>query len=127
MAEDEVELAVCERQLLRVAGARRHGQAERARGVLERAQHAGREVGADRLAADPGLEQVQAEVAGAGADLEAARERRQATARGERLAHLAEHLRLAYLAVVDAPLGFVAFFGAVVVAGVYGADLVGGR
>ena len=47
--------------------------------------------------------------------------------RAERLADLAEHLRAADLAVVDAPFGVVAGGGAVVVAGVDVADLVGGR
>ena len=72
---------------------------------------------------DAGHQQVQGEVAGAGADLERAVEHRQRAA--ERLAQLAEHLLAAGLAPVDAPLGVVVGRRAVVVAGVDVADRVG--
>ena len=73
-----------------------------------------------------GAQEVQREVAGPGADLQRAVEARRRAA--ERLAHLAEHLRAADLAEVDAPLGVVVGGRDVVVAGVDVADgLVGWR
>ena len=69
------------------------------------------------------LHQVQREVAGAGADLERARERAGLVA--EQLAHLPEHLLAADLAERDAPLGVVVARRHVVVAAVDVEDLVG--
>ena len=89
-------------------------------------QHPGRDVGARRLVDDARLEHVQAEVAGAGADLE-----RTAVAAvelgAEQLAKLADHLRLSDLAEVDPPLGVVAGRCDVVVARVDVADLVAAK
>ena len=48
--------------------------------ALQRREHARRDVGARRLADQPGAQQVQREVAGAGADLQRAREARRARA-----------------------------------------------
>ena len=69
----------------------------------------------------PGAQQVEREVAGAGADLERAR-RSAAGSCAERLAELAGDLRLADVAVVDAPLRVVVLGGEVVVADVGVAD-----
>ena len=77
-------------------------------------------------ATTPGLQQVEAEVAGAGADLERA-VIALVELGPEQLAQLAEHLALADLAEVDPPLGVVAVGGDVVVARVDVADLVGVR
>ena len=101
-------------------------QPELGRVVLERLQHAGRDVGAGRLPDHAGLQQVQAEVARPGADLQRARER--PGRRAEQLRELAEHLLVADLAERDAPLGVVAVGRHVVVATVDVQDLVlGGR
>ena len=114
---------VLERQLLGVAGDGRDVEAQ-AHGVgLQRVEHPGRDVGAHGVAHDAGLQHVQAEVAGAGADLQRALEAAHAA---ERLGDLAQHLLAADLAVVDAPFGVVAGGGAVVVARVDGADLLRG-
>ena len=126
VTEHEVEALVLERQLRRVAGRGLDLQPELGRVVLERLQHAGRDVGAGRLADHAGLQQVQAEVARPGADLERARER--PGRRAEQLRELAEHLLVADLAERDAPLGVVAAGRHVVVATVDVQDLVlGGR
>ena len=75
---------------------------------------------------DAGLQQVQREVAGAGADLERAR-RRSGPGRPSALRSLPSTWSLADLAEVDAPFGVVVGRGPVVVAGVDVADLVSGR
>ena len=78
------------------------------------------------LAHDAGLQQVEAEVARAGADLQRARERSRPGA--EQLRELPEHLLVADLAERDAPLGVVGVGRHVVVATVDVQDLVlGGR
>ena len=91
-------------------------EAELARALArERAEHPGRDVGARRLADHAGAQQVQGEVARAGADLQ----RAVVAAVGSRRAALrsfAEHLLVADLAEVDAPLGVVVAGRHVVVA-----------
>src|SRR5262249_16778004 len=87
--------------------------------------HPGRDVRAGGLAHDPGAQQVQAEVAGAGADLERALEPFVERA-AEHLAELADDLSLTDLAEGDAPLGVVARGGDVVIAGIHIADLARG-
>ena len=72
----------------------------------------------------PGAQQVQREVARAGADLERARVAARPRA-AERLAHLRQHLVVPELAEVDAPLGVVVVGRDVVVARVDVADLLG--
>ena len=91
---------------------------------VQRRDHPGRDVGAGGVRDDPGLEQVEAEVAGAGADLERAVVALVELG-AEQLAELAEHLALADLAEVDPPLGVVRLGRDVVVARVDVADLVG--
>ena len=90
---------------------------------LQRVEHPGGDVGAHGVADHAGLQHVQAEVAGAGADLQRALEAAHAA---QRLGDLAEHLLAADLAVVDAPFGVVVGGRAVVVARVDGADLLRG-
>jgi hypothetical protein len=87
------------------------------------AEHAGGDVGADRRLDDARLHQVEREVAGARADLQRARER--AGTPAEQLLDLAEHLRAADVAEVDAPLRVVVGRRDVVVAAVDVEDLVG--
>ena len=123
--EHEVEALLGERQRLGVGTRRPHLQAEAGGVRRERADHAGRDVGAGRLRDHTGLEQVQREVARAGADLQRAFEA-PVEPRAEHLAQLAEHLGLADLAEVDAPLGVIARRGNVVIARVYVADFVRG-
>jgi hypothetical protein len=124
VAEHEVEGRVVERELGGVAGGGLHLAPEPARVGLERLQHAGRDVGARRVLDDPGAEQVEREVAGARADLQRARVR--AGRRAQQLGELAEHLRPADPAEVDAPLGVVVVGRDVVVAAVDVEDVVGG-
>jgi hypothetical protein len=116
MAEDQIEGAVVEGQIGGVAGRGLDRQPEFLGRVLELSQHAGRDVGRHRLAHHAGAQQVQREVAGAGADLE----RPPIAPRlvPERLSELALDLRLADLAVVDSPLRVVVVGGEVVVADV---------
>jgi hypothetical protein len=121
VAEDEVEGLGLERQLLGIARHHVDVDAETVGVGLQRREHPGRDVGAGGVPDHAGERQVQREVAGAGTDLERLGERPERPA--DQLAELAEHLRLADLAEVDAPLGVVAGGGAVVVAGVDVADL----
>ena len=72
----------------------------------------------------PELDQVEREVAGAGADLQRVAEGR-AVEPAERLDQLQPHLLLAGVAEVDAPLGVVLVGGGVVVAGVDVLDVLG--
>ena len=71
----------------------------------------------------PELQQVEREVAGAGADLERVAERARRLARRAPWRSFAPHLGLADLAEVDPPLGVVLAGGGVVVAGVGVLDL----
>jgi hypothetical protein len=121
--EDEIEALVVEGQLLGVAGDGLDVEVQAPRVGLQRVEHAGGDVGGHGVGDHARLEHVEAEVAGAGADLQRAPERLQPA---QRLAHLAQHLLAPDLAVVNAPLGVVAGGRAVVVGGVDGADLVGG-
>ena len=125
VAEHQVKARFCERERLRVGAGRPDAEAEPIGVDRERGQHPRRDVGARRLLDDARLEHVQAEVAGAGADLE-----RTAVAAveggAEQLAQLAGHLRLSDLAEVDPPLGVVARRSDVVVARVDVADLIRG-
>ncbi len=89
----------------------------------QHAHHARGDVGAGRFRHDAGLEQVEAEVAGAGTDLQ--RPRVSAVELGsDELAELAEHLGLPDLAEVDAPLRVVARRRDVVIPGVDVPDLL---
>ena len=114
-------LSSAKRQRLGVAGHRRHRQAEPRGVALQRLEHPGGDVRAHGRAHDARLHQVQREVARAGADLQRAAERLGLAP--QRLAQLGQHLVLADLAEVDAPLGVVVVRGGVVVAGVDVADL----
>ena len=122
MAEDEVEARVLERQRGGVARRGLDLQAE-ARGVRpQRVEHPRRDIRADARADHAVLHQVEREVARAGADLERARERPRPPP--EQLLDLAEHLRAADRAEVDAPLRVVAAGRHVVVAAVDVEDLL---
>ena len=123
VAEHEVEALVRERQRLGVGG---HGldlQAQPLGVGGEAREHARRDVAAGRLLDQAGAQHVQREIARPGADLE--RPRVVAGLACERLAHLGEHLVVAELAEVDAPLGVVVIGRHVVVARVDVADLLG--
>ena len=74
---------------------------------------------------DPELQQVEREVAGAGADLEPVAEAGAVDPAAQRLGQLQPHLLLAGLAEVDAPLGVVFVGRGVVVAGVDVLDVLG--
>ncbi len=67
--EDEIEAVVGERQGLGVGPGGPDGQTEALGVGVQRADHAGRDVGAGRLADDPAAQQVEAEVPRAGTDL----------------------------------------------------------
>ena len=121
--EHQVEGVVVEGQPLRLARGGLDGQAELGRGALELAQHPGGDVGGHGLADHPGPQQVEREVAGAGADLEGSGVAARLVP--ERLAQLARDLCLADGAVVDAPLRVVVLGGQVVVADVCVPDGLG--
>ena len=70
VAEDEVEALVGEGQPAGLTADRADLEPEPLRVGAQRGQHAGGDIGADGLVDDPGLQQVQREVAGAGADLQ---------------------------------------------------------
>ena len=127
VAEDDVERVVLERQPLGVAHDRldRGRQAEALGGGGQRLQHPGRDVCCHHLVEPAVAQQVQREVAGAGADLEAASVRVRAVA-AQRLVHLAEHLDGALAAEVDAPFGVVGVRREVVIADVRVQDLLRG-
>ena len=120
--EDEIERPVLERQVLRRARRGLDLQAHAGGVGLQHVDHPLRDVGGDGAAHDAGGEQVQREVAGAGADLQRPRER--AGRRSQQLVDLAEHLRAPDLAVVDAPLAVVARRRGVVIADVDVVDLL---
>ena len=125
VAEDEVEGLVGERQRARLRRDRLDLEARAARRWPRSVSSIPGEMSVARGVVDHArLQQVQGEVAGARADLQRAAEA--AAVLAERLSQLAEHLRLADLAEVDAPLGVVAGGRAVVVAGVDVADLLRG-
>ena len=112
---------VRQRQLLGVARDGRDVEPEAARVALQHREHAGRDVAAHGAAHHAGLQQVEREVARAGADLQRAREG--AGLAAERLAQLRHDLSPTDGAEVDSPLGVVLGGGRVVVAGVDVADL----
>ena len=126
VTEDEVEAAVGERQRLRVGAGGSHAESEPLGVLGQGADHAGRDVGAGGLPDDARLQQVEAEVAGSGADLQRAAVTVVELGADE-LAQLPEYLGLADLAEVDAPLGVVACRGDVVVARVDVPDLLRGE
>src|SRR6185312_13814358 len=126
VAEDEVEALVLEGQRLGLGGdGGDAADAERVGGGAELLQHAGGDVGRGEALDDPELDQVEREVAGAGADLQGVAEGL-APASAERLDQLQPHLLLAGVAEVDPPLGVVFVRRRVVVAGVDVLDVLGG-
>jgi hypothetical protein len=123
VSEHEVEASGSERERLGVGAKALDGQPETLGVRGQRPHHPRRDVGARGIVDDPGSEQVEAEIAGAGADLERARE--PPIERGaEQLAQLADHLALADLPEVDPPFRVVARRGHVVIARVDVADLI---
>ena len=122
VAEHEVEALVGKRQALGVDLFGPHLEAEPLGIRAQRREHPRRDVGARRLGDHPGAQQVEREVAGAGADLERARPAVGVVPDG--LADLDEHLLAPDLAEVDSPLGVVVIRGHVVVARVDVADLL---
>jgi hypothetical protein len=124
VAEDEVEGAVLEGQLGRVDRRGLHVEAEACGVALEHAQHPRRDVGAGRALHAAVEQEVEREVAGAGADLERVAVARRV--RAERLAQLAHDLLDPDRAELDPPLGVVRRGGVVVVAGVDVEDLLDG-
>ena len=106
VAEDEVERVVrrMAARLPRTPPSRRPAPSSAADSLSLR-EHARRDVRGHRLADHAGAQQVEREVAGARADLERARVAARLVP--ERLAELAGHLRLADVAVADAPLRVV--------------------
>ena len=122
VAEHEVEALIGERQALGVDLLGLHLETEPLGVRAQRREHARRDVGARRFGDHPGAQQVEREVAGAGADLE-----RACPAVGvvpDGLVDLDEHLLATDLAEVDSPLGVVVIRGYVVVARVDVADLL---
>jgi len=126
VAEDDVEAVVFEGQARRFAAGGLRSQAEALRGGAQDLEHAGRDVGRHVVRERARAEQVEAEVTRARTDLQPARVVAGAVA-AERPAELAEHLRSAARAVVDAPLLVVAPRREIVVAGVGNVDLGRGR
>jgi hypothetical protein len=114
VAVDDVERVVRERQRLGLGADRLDVEAEPRRRLRQRVEHALRDVSRDGRAHDARLHEVEREVAGAGADLEAALVHPDRLA--ERLAQLAGHLLAAGLLVGDPPLRVVRLRGHVVVA-----------
>jgi hypothetical protein len=123
VAEDEVERVVLEGEVRGLAGRRLDREPQLGRGALEAPQHSRRDVRGHRLAHHSGAQQVEREVAGTGSDFERALVVPWLVP--ERLAQLAGDLRLADLAVVDAPLRVVVLGREVVVADVGVPDAVG--
>ena len=123
MAEHEVEALIRERQRLGVGAGGADVEPQPLRVAAQGRDHAGRDVRAGRVGDHSSLQQVEAEVAGPGADLE-----RPVIAvvelRTEQLAQLAEHLRPADLAEVDAPLRVIGLRGDIVVPRVRVSDLI---
>ena len=125
VTEHQVEGAVGEREGLGLGHGGRHLEAQVASRALEGGQHPGRDVRGGQARDGAGLEQVQPEVAGAGADLQRVRVR--AGLAAERLAQLRGDLVLPDLAEVDPPLRVVRRGRRVVIAGVHVLDVLGGR
>jgi hypothetical protein len=123
VAEDQVERIVGKRQRLGLGADGRHLEPELGRGCAQRVEHALRDVGGHGLADDAGTQQVQREVASAGADLERAVERPDRLP--ERLAQFADDMPPPLLLVGDSPLGVVLARCDVVVAGVDVLDRLG--
>jgi hypothetical protein len=122
VAEYEVEALVGEKQLLGLGANRLGFDAEALSGGAERRQHSRRDVAGRQAPDDAELQEVEAEIAGAGADLERVAER---TRVADRLAQLAADLVLADLAEVDPPLAVVLVRRGVVVARVDVLDVLG--
>ncbi len=125
MAEHEIKAAAFKRERLGLSAGSFDLQPQ-ALGVGAKARdHPGRDVGAGGLSDQPTLQQVEAEVAGSGADLE-----RSLIALFELgaddLAELALHLPLPGLAEINAPFPVVACRRRIVIASVDIADLLRG-
>ena len=80
VSEDEVEALVGERQALGLGADRLDLESQPLGRRAQRRQHPGRDVGCRRALDRPELQQVEREVAGAGADLERVGERRRGRA-----------------------------------------------
>ena len=106
VAEHQVEALVGERQRLGVGAGRTHVEPQPLRVAAQVATIPGEMSVQVASRDDPGQQQIEAEVTGAGADLERALVA-VVELRAEHLAQLAEHLGPADLAEVDAPLGVV--------------------
>jgi hypothetical protein len=125
VAEDEIEALVLEGQLLGLSLDRLYLEAQALGGPRQLLQHPCRDVGGGEALDHAELQQVEREVAGAGADLQP-RAEALAVASPQRLEQLCAHLFLPGVAEVDAPLGVVFVGRRVVVAGVDVFDVLRG-
>jgi hypothetical protein len=124
VAEDDVEALVVEGQLLGLGGDGLQLETERSGGLAQPREHPRRYIGGDDPPDDSELHQVEREVAGSRADLEAVAEAGGVDS-PQRLGELRAHLRLAAVAEVDAPLGVVFVGRGVVVSGIDVLDVGG--
>jgi SAM-dependent methyltransferase len=124
MPHHDVEAGAGKRQRGRLAAGRFDLEPELARARAERVEHARRDVGGGSALDHARPQEIDREVAGAGADLERVAERRRNPT--ERLGELVEHHPAGLVVEADVPLRVVVGGGAVVVGDVDRSDLLGG-